>query len=256
MRGHARVWITADLGEKQPVAELSRYVTLRSMPARNRHVRSSRLLLGAALLGGAFWIGCATDNGDPVDDGEVVAPAPGKKAGSDAATDAGDRPAFEAGFEDSGTEDPTPDGGDVCVDNNDPGSSETTAKALPGTNDSQNDPLSVSGTLSSSVDVDFYKIQVDDTSFHLLQPAMEIKTSGVEMCVFVKCPSGSTSSVTCQDGAVAKKSDIGTDGCCATGPSSGHPEWNCSGANDSAALFIRIKQTANACLPYTFTYAF
>lgn len=227
------------------------------MATRNRHVRSSWLLLGAAVFGGAFWLGCATDNGDPVDEGEYLAPPP-KTANGDDADDAGtdDRPAFEAGFPDAGNEDPTPDGGDVCVDNGDPGSSETTAKVLPATNDDQNDPVTVNGVLSSAVDVDFYKLQVDDVSFHLLQPKMQIKTSGVEMCVFIKCPSGSTSSVECKDGAVAKKSDIGTDGCCATGPSAGHPEWNCSGVNDSAALFIRVKQTANACLPYSFSYSF
>jgi hypothetical protein len=226
------------------------------MALRNRHVRTQLLMLGA-LAGVVALIGCATSNGDPTGDDLDVPPASTTKtptkSGSD---DDASRPEFEAGFEDdAGNGDPTPDGGDTCVDNNDPGSSENTAKALPDTNDSQNDPIAVNGVLNGPVDVDFYKLNVSDDFGHLLQPDTQIKTSGVEMCVFVKCPSGGAS-VTCNGGGVAKKSDIGTDGCCATGPSGATPTWNCSGTDDGATLFFRIKQTQNKCTPYSFTYAF
>jgi len=113
----------------------------------------------------------------------------------------------------------------------------------------------VSGVLNGPVDVDFYRLNVADTSFHLLQPDIQATSAGTEMCVFVKCPSGS-SGVTCSAPAVAKKSDIGIDGCCGTGPSSVTPGWDCGGTNDSAQLFIQISQTADKCLPYTFSYAF
>jgi hypothetical protein len=219
-----------------------------------RHVRSQWLVLAALVLG-VGWFGCATSNGDPVTDEVPV----GKPAAAKPDPAAGDRPEFEAGFEEpdaGGNTDPTPDGGDTCVDNNDPGSSENTAKALPDTNDAQNDPIVVNGVLNGPVDVDFYKVNVADNFGHLLQPDTQIKTSGVEMCVFVKCPGGSTSSVTCGGGGVAKKSDIGTDGCCATGPSGATPTWNCSGTDDGATLFFRIKQTANKCAQYSFSYAF
>jgi len=219
-----------------------------------RHVRSQSLVLGA-LLGVVGWLGCATSNGDPTDD-VVPTPSPTTKTPATSPDD-GERPAFEAGFaEDAGNPDNAPDGGPTCADKNDPGSSENTAKVLPDTNDAQNDPITVSGVLNGPVDTDFYKLNVADTFGHLLEPDTQLKTSGVEMCVFVKCPSGNSSNVTCKGGAVPKKSEIGTDGCCATGASAATPTWNCSGTNDGAVLFFRVKQTANNCSPYSFTYAF
>jgi hypothetical protein len=220
-------------------------------------VRSQLLLLLGAIAIAGVWMGCAT-NGDPAVDDPT--PAPGTTGTVKADPTA--RPDFEAGFPDmdgggegGNTIDPTPDGGDTCVDNNDPGGAENTAKALPDTDDSQNTAISVSGVLNGPVDVDFYRLNVADTSFHLLQPDIQATSTGTEMCVFVKCPSG-TSNVTCSAPAVAKKSDIGIDGCCGTGPSSVTPGWNCGGTDDSAQLFIKISQTANKCLPYTFSYAF
>lgn len=219
-------------------------------------VRSQLLLLGAIAVAGA-WLGCAT-NGDPaVDD---PAPAPGTTG--TVKPDPTTRPDFEAGFVDMGGDgggssvDPTPEGGgDTCVDNGDPGGAENTAKSLPDTSDSQNTAISVSGVLNGSIDVDYYRLNVADTFGHLLQPDIQATSSGVEMCVFAKCPSG-TSGVTCTAPAVAKKSDIGIDGCCATGPASVTPTWNCGGTNDSAQLFIKISQTADKCLPYSWSYAF
>ena len=227
---------------------------LRSSSTR---ARSQLLLLGAIAIAGV-WMGCAT-NGDPA--ASDPTPAPG--ATDMVKADPTARPDFEAGFPDmdgGGGEggnnvDPTPPGGDTCVDNDDPGGSENTAKALPDTSDSQNTAISVSCVLNGPVDLDFYRLNVADTSFHLLQPDIQATSAGIEMCVFVKCPSGA-SNVTCSAPAVAKKSDIGIDGCCGTGPSSVTPGWNCGGTDDSAQLFIKISQTADKCLPYTFSYAF
>ena len=217
---------------------------------------TSALLLLATVALGVGWLGCASD-------GEPGVDAKGTGPGGTATTkpEPTPRPDFEAGFEDSGSDggsiDPTPDGGDTCIDKDDPGSAENTAKVLPPTDDSQNTAISQKGVMNGPVDVDFYKLTVSDTSFHLLQPDMQIQTTGVEMCVFVKCtPSTGTTDVSACAGGVMKVSDIGTKGCCATGPSAVAPTWNCSGTNDSADLFIRIKQVGNACLPYTFAYSF
>jgi hypothetical protein len=219
----------------------------------------SQLLLLAAIAVAGVWMGCAS-NGDPAVD--EPAPAPGTTG--TVKPDPTTRPDFEAGFPDmegggagdgGSSVDPTPPGGDTCVDNADPGGSENAAKALPDTSDSQNTAISVSGVLNGPVDVDFYRLNVADTFGHLLQPDIQATAAGIEMCVFVKCPSGA-SNVTCSAPAVAKKSDIGIDGCCGTGPSSVTPGWNCGGTNDSAQLFIKISQTADKCLPYTFSYAF
>ena len=222
-----------------------------------RHV-SAIVVLGTLVLSAA-WLGCAGEDGDTSSDDTIVAPSSAAKKDSGTGDD-NSHPAFEAGFDDGnpdgGKGDPTPDGGNVCVDNDDPGSTEPTAHELKATDDSQNDPITVNGTLNGPVDVDMYKIAVADHSFHLLQPAIEIKTPAVEMCTFIKCPAGSTSSVTCGTGTVATKSDIGTDGCCATGPSSASPTWNCSGTDDSATLHFRIRQSGNTCKQYAFSYAF
>ena len=163
------------------------------MASSTRHVRSKLVALGAVITA-LGWLGCATSNGDPIGD-DALNPAPTKKPALSE-----ERPAFEAGFEDAPANvDPTPDGGgDTCVDNNDPGSSENTAKVLPDTTDAQNTPIVVNGILNGPVDVDFFKLHVADTSFHLLQPATQLKTSGAEMCVFVKCPTGAAS-VTCNE---------------------------------------------------------
>ncbi|MDB4933557.1 MAG: hypothetical protein JWP87_529 [Labilithrix sp.] len=218
----------------------------------------SQLFLLAAVIAGVGWLGCAT-NGDA---GENE-PEPATSGTATSKPDPGTRPDFEAGFPDepdSGTGtggDPTPPGGgDTCVDNGDPGGAENVAKMLPNTDDAQNTAISVSGVVNGAVDVDFYKLHVEDKSFHLLQPDLEATSSGVEMCVFVRCDTTGASGVTCSAPAVAKKSDLGTDGCCATGPAKVTPGWDCNSTTDSATLFIRIKQTVDKCEPYSFSYAF
>jgi hypothetical protein len=226
------------------------------LPRSTSRARSQLFLLGAIVVG-VGWLGCAT-NGDPA----IDEPGPVTSGTSTSKPDSGTRPDFEAGFPDepdSGTGaggDPTPEGGDTCLDKDDPGGAENVAKALPGTDDAQNTAISVSGVVNGAVDVDFYKLHVSDVSFHLLQPDIQATSSGVEMCVFVKCDTTGSSGVTCSAPAVKKTSDIGTEGCCATGPAAVTPGWNCSSTTDSATLFFRIKQTASACLPYSFSYAF
>jgi hypothetical protein len=220
----------------------------RSISARAR----SQSFVSCVVVLGVGWMGCAT-NGDPAAGEPGTAPTT-----TSTSKPAPTRPDFEAGFPDDAgnpNADPTPDGGDTCIDKDDPGGAENVAKALPDTTDAQNTPITVKGIMNGPVDVDFYRLKVADTAGHFLQPDLQTPTSGIEMCVFVKCPSG-PSNVTCSAPAVKKTSDIGTEGCCGSGPSSVTPGWNCSGLNDSAELFIRIKQTGDKCLPYSFSYAF
>jgi hypothetical protein len=221
-------------------------------------LKRSPLFVLVAIATGVVWTGCATANGDPAVDEPGTPPTQG---GGTTKADASVRPDFEAGFPeelDAGNNvDPTPDGGgDTCVDNGDPGGAENTAKGLPNTDDAQNSPIVVKGILNGSTDTDFYKVHVEDKSFHLLQPDLQIANSGVEMCVFVKCDTNGQSNVTCSAPAVAKKSDIGTDGCCGNGPSAVTPGWDCKSTTDSAQLFVRIRETTNVCRPYSWSYAF
>jgi len=209
-------------------------------------------------LASVVWIGCATSNGDPVDNGA------GTGSGDDSSDDSEQkqRPAFEAGtFDsssaDSGTTEPEPPGGDTCIDKDDQGSNETTAKALPSTTDGDNTTKSVKGVLNGPVDVDFFKLKMTDEFGSSVDANFQIETTGVEMCVFVKCAAGETSVTGCSGGVVTTSS-IGTKGCCATGPSQVTPQWDCPGFtdNDSADFFIRLKQTPDKCTSYSWTYHF
>jgi hypothetical protein len=230
---------------------------------RRLPLRPRALLLGVATLAvGAGWLGCAADGTDPTGD-----PAPLPTTTTTRPPDSG-RPVFEAGFDDA-TAPPAPDGGGPdsggggdsgapCVDVNDPGASEALADVLPPTDDSQNSPLSVNGILNGPLDVDVYKLVVTDTSFHTLTPALEIATGATQMCVFVKCQTGTTNFKKCTDGNSAT-SATSEPGCCTTGPGKANPDWSCGGitqTDDSATLYFVVKPTGNTCLPYSFSYAF
>lgn len=223
-------------------------------PTRRKRRARSQLFVLAAVALGVGWLGCATSNGEP---GEPEAP-PGPPATATTKPEPTTRPDFEAGFTepDAATDDPTPDGGgDTCVDKNDPGSSESTAKALPDTTDGVDNKTMVTGVLNGQVDVDFYKLKVSDVSTGMLGPDLAIETAGTEMCVFVNCISAGASTVKCSSG-VAATSAGGFKGCCAAGPNQIVPDWNCNGINDSAELYIRVKQTAAKCTPYSWSYVF
>ena len=218
----------------------------------------AQLLLLGAFVGGVGWLGCATTGDPAVDDpGMLPGTKDEKEAGND--PDPSMRPIFEAGFEDTGSPDPTPDGGDTCIDKDDPGSNEATAKKLPDTTDAQNDPIIVKGVLSSAVDVDFYSLKMSDTAGHTIGVDMQVATASTEMCVFIKCLSGSTNFKQCDQG-VMTTSAIGDKGCCTAGPGKANPNWSCGGSfqfNDSAQLYIRVKQVGgDKCLPYAISYAF
>lgn len=216
-------------------------------------------LFGVAIaLASVVWIGCATSNGDALPGSEND---PGSS--NDEPTETKQRPTFEAGAFDAPPSQETPDsspeppGGDTCIDKDDQGSSETTAKALPSTNDGDNSTHSVKGTLNGPVDVDFFKLHMDDNFGSSVDANFQIESAGVEMCVFVKCASGETSVTGCSGGVVSVSS-IGTKGCCATGPSQVTPQWDCPGFtdDDSADFFIRLKQTPDKCTSYSWTYHF
>ncbi len=222
----------------------------------------AQLLLLGAFVVGSGWMGCAA-NGDESDDPGALPMTPTgtdeKKDGAGSDPDPTNRPIFEAGFEDTGNGDPTPDGGDTCVDKDDPGSSENTAKMLADTTDGQNDPIIVKGVLNGPVDVDFYSLKMSDTFGHSVGADLQIASASTEMCVFMKCVSGTTNFSGCAQG-VEQTSGIGDKGCCTSGPGKAIPSWSCGGftqSDDSAQFYFRIKQpSSDKCLPYAFSYAF
>lgn len=219
------------------------------------HSRLPLIVLGAVVLA-VGWLGCA--GGDE----ESGAADPGTSPTSATSTSKPEpttRPDFEAGFvePDASIDDPTPDGGDTCVDKNDVGGNEALAKALPDTNDAQNTPISVSSVLNGAVDSDFFKLSMTDGAGRTIDTDFQIKTSGVEMCVYPRCKNGATTLDTC-NGGVLKTGATGTKGCCVTGPGAANPDWDCGGIsdNDSADFFVSFKQTQNKCTNYSWSYVF
>jgi hypothetical protein len=224
-------------------------------------------LFGLLALAGATFASaaCATSNGDA-----DVSPGEGggeQSSSGNSSSGSTDRPAFDASFEPTdpadANVDPTEAGGDTCVDNDDPGSSETGAKQLPSTDDCDDDFKTVKGVLNGAVDVDFYKLSMTD-KFGLgcttSQKEFSAATSGAEICVYARCKNATANAVSgCKDGT-EDASIVGMKGCCTSGPGKATPEWDCEGLsdNDSADFVIRIKQAAGGdkCLPYSFSYRF
>lgn len=219
------------------------------------HSRIPLVVLGAVVLA-VGWLGCAggDEEGGGVDPG--TSPT---SATSTAKPEPTTRPDFEAGFvePDASIDDPTPDGGDTCVDKNDVGGNEALAKALPDTSDAQNTPIVVSSVLNGAVDSDFFKLSMTDGTGRTIDTDFQIKASGVEMCVYPRCKNGATTLDTC-NGGVLKTGATGTKGCCVTGPGAANPNWDCGGItdNDSADFFISFKQTQNKCTNYSWSYVF
>lgn len=217
------------------------------------HSRIPLVVLGAVVLA-VGWLGCA--GGDEEGGGVDPGPSP-TSATSTSKPEPTTRPDFEAGFvePDASIDDPTPDGGDTCVDKNDVGGNEALAKALPDTNDGVDTPSTVQSVLNGAVDVDYYKLKMSDVSSGVTNADIQNKTAGVELCAFVKCASGTTTINGCTGGVVTS-GPIGMKGCCTTGISTASPDWNCPGINDSVEIYFRVKQTAATCKNYSFSYVF
>jgi hypothetical protein len=224
-------------------------------------MRRSRafLLASAALASLALAVACGTSNGDAGTRG-LEDPEPET---TDNPTP--NRPAFEAGFpEDDGGKPVTPtgDGGpSSCNDPADPGSNAGGARALPNTDDNDENFKPVSGVISTPVDVDLYKLSGADVSFAELDTGFPLTTPGVELCVFVHCANagGAVTPVTgCNAGTKQIEPASKWEGCCATGPSDPTPAWDCSGTDDSSDFLLRVSPTpsTSACQAYSFSYRF
>jgi len=189
--------------------------------------------------------------------------SPSMNGGSDSSSDPGTGSGSGTGTGTGSGGGAPPGGGDggggsppapVCSDSSDAPNSESAVHSSFSTDDGVDTATTISGVMNGASDVDWYRGQVADTSFSLLQPNIENKTNGTELCVFAKCPGATT--VTCSAGYAAT-SENGEAGCCASGAGAANPKWNCTGTvNDSATLTFRVKSTGNACVPYSFSYVF
>ncbi len=206
----------------------------------------------------ALAAACGTSNGNAGTPGLEDLPDP------ETSENPPTRPAFEAGFpeDDGGKRDGTADGGpSSCSDPADPGSTPGSARALPNTDDADNNFKPVSGVISSPVDIDVYTLSGSDTTGAVLDTSFPLTTAGVELCVFVHCANAGAAVTPvegCNEGTKQKEAASGWEGCCATGPADPTPEWDCSGTDDSADFLLRVSPTPSTttCQAYSFSYRF
>lgn len=217
--------------------------------------RASRFVASAMLVGAGIW-GCASDATSSTPE-----PSTSGSTGSSSSTDDGTSttPPFEAHFSDAGT---TADSGTTtqsCKDPGDPGATDTTATALPDTDDCNNDILETTGLLSNGTDIDMYKLSAKDKTFCSLDTTFSTPSEKVRLCVFARCRNATQDPVTGCQGGQMSTNDLGWKGCCNDGPGEATPEWDCSGYtdDDGADFFLQVKPTtASTCVPYTIKYRF
>ena len=134
-----------------------------------------------------------------------------------------------------------------------PNASEILATPLGTIDDCDSSGSSVSGVSSGIGDVDWMVFHGTDTFGCSVDPTVQIDAPGLRLCAFALCADGTTTIQNC-NGATAATSPAGTHGCCTTGTSSMSVQINCSGTNDSAAIYIRVDQTQNQCVAYDVAY--
>jgi hypothetical protein len=221
------------------------------------------LLVLAALGGVGIACGDSASEDAAADDGGD-APVPSVTApthDASAPPPENDGGTLDASFlEDAGA--PTPDPGDQCLDGEDPGATAPAARVLPDLDDCDSSGPGygghppITGVMNGADDVDLYKFVGKDTFGCNVGPVLVSPTSGLEVCMFVACSKGSTNFKKCTGGAQTT-SDIGDPGCCVTTPAETQLDFSCGGftqTDDTATFFIRVKQTANLCLPYQFAF--
>lgn len=222
-------------------------------PRQKRIRRGGACALAALAL--AAWLGCAGGS-DPSTGDTTGSPSSTSQPPSPTST----RPAFDASFPDEdggGVPDAGPDGSTTCSDPNDVGGSEPTAKDLGTITDSDSAGSTFSGVVSGAVDVDYYELTGTDEYGAVVDPTLSSTSTGVEICMFVTCIQGSGIDFKSCTGGSQATSDLGRPGCCFTAPGSIALEYDCLGTtNESATMFMRVRQTSSACVSYAASYHF
>lgn len=135
---------------------------------------------------------------------------------------------------------------------------EADAHFLGGINDDDDEGGNVLGVLTGPDDVDWFRYDGEDASFQTVDPFRTIAASaGIRFCKFAECMNGlENTEFECGEGATATTSPDGRPGCCAEAVI--HvPDANCSGTiSDDMAIWVRIDQAEEACVPYAFDYHF
>jgi hypothetical protein len=122
--------------------------------------------------------------------------------------------------------------------------SEGQSYALPGITDAAGDTQTVIASINPAYDPDWFKIHIDDTSFHSIDPKFTLSVpSGqtYKLCITYKCDSGKTFSA-CQNISGANAISVGVGDC--------ESIWQ--GDDDSGTAFIQVNPiSSGSCSDYT-----
>lgn len=236
------------------------------MNQSRKRARTTRIALVATALAALI---CACVGG------EEAGPEPPNEAaggtgttrpdsGGETSKDAGTRPEFDATLpgDDAGdaARADADAGGDptACLDPDDPGGTDVTAKQLPETDDCDLTLKTVNGVANGAVDVDMFKLTGKDKGGCSMHTEFGTMTAGLELCVFAECQNATVDPVSGCNGGTASTLPNGMKGCCTSGSGKATPIWDCKGItdNDSANFVLRVKPMADVCLPYSFSYKF
>ena len=201
--------------------------------------------------------------------GIVLAIVAGCGGDDSSVADAGEEPSFDAGVDAFVAPDAAPDvARDVAVEADtgvaplactgeidEPNGTEILATPLGVIDDCDSSGSTISGVSSGVGDVDWMVFHGTDTFGCSVDPTVQIDATGVRLCAFALCGDGTTTVQSCGGGTSAI-SPAGTHGCCTTSTKSMTVQINCSGTNDSAAIFVRVDQTQNQCVAYDVAYHF
>ncbi len=115
------------------------------------------------------------------------------------------------------------------------------------------------GVIAGGSDPDFFHYKGNDSFGCVVDASASTKTSGVRLCVFVSCGSGTTELKSCKKGT-KETSPGGVLGCCSNGPGEVQVEHGCPlvGTSDSADVYMRVDApgSGSMCTPYEVSYHF
>jgi hypothetical protein len=117
-------------------------------------------------------------------------------------------------------------------------------------NDCDGSGSSVSGTIQTTDDVDYFRFHGDDTAF-CRQGGYASTSAAVRLCMLPKCNDGTYPSMTCTKGT--KATVDGKPMCCVSSGGAVEIDFNCSGTDDSADVYLRVSSTT-ACRAYKVDY--
>jgi hypothetical protein len=139
-----------------------------------------------------------------------------------------------------------------CADPEDLGGLDSPKSLPPITDKDVTPPHRAEGILSSGTDVDSFSFFGEDVTFGLVDFRATINVPNVELCVFIKCNTGTMNGAVTCDSGTPNTDTVAGDGCC--DPLTVKPKYECSGVNDSGKFELHVKAKVPMCAAYAIDY--